>query len=265
MPSYVVTGATRGLGLAFVKQLSADSQNTVFAIVRNKSTATHLTALSRNNIVVLEADVTDAKALNLAAAEVSESTGGTLDYLINNAGGSTMLGLTATDPTPEAIEEDLLQNFKWNTISAVHSTNAFLPLLKEGTTKKVACITSGFGGLDVTLQTGSAAQFSYSVAKAALNMVVAKYAVELKPEGFVFLALSPGMADTSSTAVSPMSDKMMAQVHEIMSMALKHFPDFKGPITPEESARMQLEVIHQWKVEDSGAFVSHFGNNKRWL
>ncbi|KAJ7726931.1 hypothetical protein B0H16DRAFT_1735431 [Mycena metata] len=262
MPSYVVTGASRGIGLAFVKELSADSQNTVFAIVRNKSTATHLTALLRNNVVVLEADATDAKALNRAAGEVSKATGGTLDYLINNAGGSTMLGLTATDPTPEAIEEDLLLHFKWNTISAVHSTNAFLLLLKKGTAKKAACITSGMADLDGTLQMGTTVPFSYSVSKAALNMVVAKYAAELKPEGFVFLALSPGMVDTSSTAVSAPSEKFMAQVMAFIPAAMKQFPDFKGPITPEESARMQLEVIHRRKVEDSGAFVSHLGNKQ---
>jgi hypothetical protein len=41
-------------------------------------------------------------------------------------------------------------------------------------------------------------------------------------------------------------------------------PHFKGPITPEESVKKQLEVIYRWTVEDTGAFVSHFGN-KQWV
>ncbi|KAJ7021647.1 hypothetical protein C8F04DRAFT_1313425 [Mycena alexandri] len=49
------------------------------------------------------------------------------------------------------------------------------------------------------------------------------------------------------------------------TVLMKILPDFNGPITPEESARMQLEVINQWKVEDSGSFVSRFGNKEWWL
>lgn len=44
----------------------------------------------------------------------------------------------------------------------------------------------------------------------------------------------------------------------------KTSPDSKGPLSPEESVRMQLEVIHRWRVEDTGAFVSQKGN-KEWM
>ncbi|KAJ7735917.1 hypothetical protein B0H16DRAFT_1380197 [Mycena metata] len=262
MPSYVVTGASRGIGLEFVNQLSADDQNHVFAIVRNKTTATHLTALARNNIAVLEADVTDAKALNLAAAEVSKITGGKLDYLINNAGGSSSLHSVPTQKQSKKIYSTTY--FKFNVVSVVHSINAFLPLLKSGTSKKVVSLSSGLGDLDLTLQAGSTAQFSYSVAKAGLNMVVAKYAAELKSEGFVFLSLSPGVVNTSSTAVSAPSEKTIEEMKKLGGAISKIAPDFKGPLQPEESVRMQLEVIHGWTVEHSGAFVSHLGN-KQWV
>ncbi|KAJ7747865.1 hypothetical protein B0H16DRAFT_1725898 [Mycena metata] len=46
--------------------------------------------------------------------------------------------------------------------------------------------------------------------------------------------------------------------------AMKIPPDFKGPLQPAELVKMQLEVIHAWTVEDSGAFVSQFGN-KKWV
>jgi hypothetical protein len=42
-------------------------------------------------------------------------------------------------------------------------------------------------------------------------------------------------------------------------------PGFKGPISPEESVRMQLEVVNMWTVDRSGEFVSHFGNRERWM
>ncbi|KAJ6541773.1 hypothetical protein B0H19DRAFT_1212873 [Mycena capillaripes] len=250
MSSYVVTGAARGIGLEFVRQLSADNTNTVFAIVRNKATSTRLTDLSRSNVTILEADVTDAKALEageflLAAAEVSKVTNGKLDYLIINAGGTHI-------------------QFKLNTISAVHSVNAFLPILKNGSIKKVITISSGLADSDLTVLAEATGQASYSVAKAALNMVVAKYAAKFKAEGFIFLALSPGIVNTSAGAISPPSAGALEEKKKLSQSIPKVAPHFKGPITPEESVRMQLEVINRWTVEDTGAFVSHFGN-KQWL
>ncbi|KAF8151829.1 hypothetical protein K438DRAFT_1910300 [Mycena galopus ATCC 62051] len=212
--------------LEYVTQLSADSKNTVFAIVRNKATATELTALSRNNIEVLEADVTDAQTLKLAANEVSK--------------------------------------FKTNTIGAVHATNAFLPLLKNGTDKKVISITSALADLDVTL-IGAVGEPSYAISKAALNMVVPKYAAQYKAEGFTFLAICPGMVITSMLPSNSCSlftlDTVFIPHHCSRNQCRWRNED---DVTTEESVKMQLEVINGWTVEESGAFVSHFGN-KQWI
>lgn len=42
-------------------------------------------------------------------------------------------------------------------------------------------------------------------------------------------------------------------------------PSFEGPIKPEKSVSMMIEVIDRWNVEDTGAFVSHYGNTHQWL
>jgi hypothetical protein len=41
-------------------------------------------------------------------------------------------------------------------------------------------------------------------------------------------------------------------------------PNFQGPITPAESVIMQKKVIEDVTLEQSGSFLSHFGN-KEWL
>ncbi|KAJ7819904.1 hypothetical protein B0H14DRAFT_3876460 [Mycena olivaceomarginata] len=215
MPSYVITGASRGL--AQIRQAAKRRQ--VFAVVRNKTNATNLHALSKNNVTILEANVTDPKALKLAAVEVSKATGNKLDYLINNAGSSTNPGFTLDQfPSTEAVENDLLDNFKTNTISVVHSTNAFLPLLKNGSTKKA-----------------KPRQPSYSIAKAALNMVVAKYAAQFKSEGFFFLAMSPGIVDVSGTKESGPTAGALEEFKMLTKAVAKAAPDFKGPIMLEDS------------------------------
>ncbi|KAJ6452532.1 hypothetical protein C8R47DRAFT_1229350 [Mycena vitilis] len=261
MPSYVVTGAAKGIGFEFVNQLSADSGNIVFAIVRNKATATQLTNLSRKNVTVLQADITDPKALKVAASEVSTVTAGKLDYLINNAGRSNHPGFTLDGfPSPEAVENDLLDIFKTNTIGVVHATNAFLPLLKNGAAKKVLTLTSSLAASDFTLSAPAIGEVSYSISKAALNMVVLKYAAQYKPEGFVFLAMHPGLVDTSilPTGDEPEGKMLLKAVYNVAP------PGWDGPIPPEESVRMQLEVFNRWTVEETGAFVSHYGT-RQWF
>ncbi|KAJ7176206.1 hypothetical protein C8R43DRAFT_1057499 [Mycena crocata] len=264
MSSYVVTGAARGIGFEFIKQLSADQKNTVFALVRNEATATELKKLPGKNITVLEADITDKKALKKAAEAVSKTTGGKLDYLINNAAMMSIESSLSTllrFETEEALEEDLIANFKVNTLGTIHCTNTFLPLLRKGTAKKVISISSGHGDIDAVLQMSMYESPGYAISKAALNLAMAKYAAELKPDGFVFLSLSPGVVNT---IVTPLTPEVTEAFTGMMGRFAQVAPQFKGPISPEESVKAQLEVIYRWKVEDTGAFVSHHGD-KEWL
>ena len=70
-----------------MRQLSTSPTNVVFGLVRNKASSQALLDLDkeRKNVHVLEADVRSFTGLKAAAAEVSKVTGGTLEYLINNA------------------------------------------------------------------------------------------------------------------------------------------------------------------------------------
>lgn len=102
MPSYVVTGASRGIGARlprllsqtvltktqyeFIRKLAKDQSNTVIGLVRNKAaTEERLAKDSIKNVTIIEADITDFAAQQKAAAETAKQTGGSLDYLINNA------------------------------------------------------------------------------------------------------------------------------------------------------------------------------------
>ncbi|KAJ7837283.1 hypothetical protein B0H13DRAFT_2422012 [Mycena leptocephala] len=259
MSSYVITGAARGIGLEFVSQLSADSSNTIFALVRNKSTAAALSSLSGNNITILEAELTDVESVLSAANAVSEATGGRLDYLINNAGIHDQ-SKTTLDTLCDALDQDLLENFRVNTLGTIHTTNAFLPFLRARTTKKVITLSTGAADLAFVTGTSSSRQVGYAISKAALNMAVAKFAAALKQEGFVFLALSPGLVDTATERTPQQSEEYKAWTQALTKIA----PNFSGPLTPQASVKMMLEVIYRWTVEDTGAFVSH-RSNKEWL
>jgi NAD(P)-dependent dehydrogenase (short-subunit alcohol dehydrogenase family) len=107
MPSYVITGASRGIGVrlvpipsplslqhanldeqyAFLQHLSSQPSNTIIGIVRDKASTDEKIAAEGvlKNVHILEADVTDIDALRKAAEETAKLTGGGLDVLINNA------------------------------------------------------------------------------------------------------------------------------------------------------------------------------------
>ncbi|THH08382.1 hypothetical protein EW145_g2740 [Phellinidium pouzarii] len=267
MPSYVVTGASRGLGLEFVQQLGSSPENIVFALVRNKKTADKLIALSRSNVHIVQADITDVNALKLAAQEVSKITGGKLDVLINNAAlvepNHRNLNLDEY-PDEKTLEKDLFDSFHVNAIGVIHTTNIFLPLLRAGSVKKVASLSTGIADLDTTIATGYSLAGPYCISKAALNMAVSKYALKYKNDGFVFLSISPGLVATDAMVSEHPSDEEIAEVKDMIAGFTKVYPDFTGPITAEESIRSMLSVIDEATVETSGAFLSHKGN-KEWL
>lgn len=75
-------------------------------------------------------------------------------------------------------------------------TNAFLPLIRKGKEKKIVHLSTGFADTTIVEKTGIASGVPYAVAKSGLNMLVAKFAAELRDEGIWVLALSPGWVNT---------------------------------------------------------------------
>lgn len=80
----------------------------------------------------------------------------------------------------------------------MYTVNAFLPLIRQGKEKKIVYITSGIGDIELTRVCEIPNLLGYGVSKAAGNMLMAKYSVELKGEGISTLALSPGWVATDA-------------------------------------------------------------------
>lgn len=118
--------------------------------------------------------------------------------------------------------------------------------------------------LDLVNAFGIPIASAYSISKAAVNALVAKYNAALgKSEGILFMAISPGLVDTSEGA--PMSEQDIEGAKAMGAAFAQYAPHFKGPITSQESVELQTKVIESATVETmGGAFVSQFGN-KQWL
>lgn len=266
MPSYLITGASRGLGYAWIKVLSASPENTVIALVRDSArTRESLLDDKITNVHIVSADITDSKALRHAAQEVSQWTGGGLDVLVNNAAvlGDRSAWTSFADLPAEILEEDLSETFQVNVVGVALTINAFLPLIRKGQIKKVITISSMLADVDLVndFQLGSAGP--YSVSKAASNVLMAKYHASIgADEGILFMSITPGVVSTRTTEWTDAE----LEGRKAMGMKLKAYaPHFQGPLMPEDSVRMQAKVLHQAKVETHGGkFVSHYGS-KQWL
>lgn len=184
-----------------MRQLSSDPDNIVIGVSRNVAPVeAKLNADDIKNVSLLQADMSDHQALTTAATEAAKITSGSLDYLIVN--GVHYPSTTAIPPTGFIGREDLLRDdmtasFNVNVIGVMFTINAFLPLIRNGSVKKIIVMSTGLADLDFALKFGMPTSITYTTTKAALNMIVLKYALELKSDGIIFLALSPGLVNTS--------------------------------------------------------------------
>ncbi|KAL2760350.1 hypothetical protein ACRALDRAFT_1067078 [Sodiomyces alcalophilus JCM 7366] len=284
MATYVVTGVSRGIGYAFLGLLSRDANNTIVGLVRNKPTTDKKISedpdlKDRTNIHILEADVTDYDALKKAAADTAEITGGSLDYLIANAGLVSPLdaydpiGLLydspCTNPPPRAdkpkeVDETLKSLFNVNVIGNVHLYHLFLPLILKGSAKKIIVISSGLADADFTNKYDIEPGSLYSASKAAMNMITAKFSAQYKKDGVLFLSICPGMVEVGH--YKDATPEQLQGVSGLMGKFLEYAPHFKGPDTPEQSAQSVKSVWENASIEkgNGGDFLSHYGN-KQWL
>jgi NAD(P)-dependent dehydrogenase (short-subunit alcohol dehydrogenase family) len=221
-------------------------------------------------------------SLNAAAAETAKLTNGSVDYLIINGVFSDpetgKLVPTQFIGREDELRKDMIESLDVNVLGVAHSINAFLPLVRKSSIKKITAISTGLAVTEETPKSGVANFFTYSTMKAALNMVVAKYSAELKPEGITLLALSPGLVMTKETPrmydlsvvtktklmIYIATPQEMADFAVFRQVIQRTKPDWQGPMMPKESVTHQRKVIEDIKVEDSGSFLSHWGN-KTWI
>lgn len=99
---------------------------------------------------------------------------------------------------PKGLEEDFHKLIDTNVVGNIHFYNLFMPLILKGKVKKVICISSGMADLEMCnsleLDTGAL----YSISKAAMNLVTAKFNAQYKKDGVLFLGICPGMVDVGS-------------------------------------------------------------------
>ncbi|KAF7729889.1 hypothetical protein EC973_003623 [Apophysomyces ossiformis] len=230
---YLITGASRGLGLEFVKQLSV-SGHTVIATARAPEQADELQLLAKENknIHIVALDTTNNESLKAAVKTVDEITPNGVDILINNSGVAGQRNVHAENTTAQ----DYLNVFQTNVVGTSNVTQAFLPILHRRNTRYIVNISSILGSI---ANTTGGNQSAYRVSKAAENMLSRVLASQLKKDNFIVVAIHPGWVQTD------MGGK-------------------EAPLTARESIAGMLKQIENLKPEQNGTFFDYEGKILPW-
>ncbi|TFY58889.1 hypothetical protein EVJ58_g6130 [Rhodofomes roseus] len=173
--TWLIVGASRGLGLELVRQLIA-TPNTVIAACRNPSSASQLEALNPAagaELHIIHLDVSSEESIRASVGKVEAVLNGRgLDYLYNNAGITNVVG-------PALL------------------ASLCLPFLEKGNKKTIVNVSSSMGGL--THDYGASAA-TYNASKAAMNMLTHKQA-KTRPD-LIVISLCPGWVQTDLGGVS---------------------------------------------------------------
>ena len=226
MPTYLITGANRGLGLEFARQLSQRKDDTkILATAREPEKATELQRLVHD---VYPLDVADPKSIEKLADHLKDQP---IDVLINNAGVSSKTNSIATLDA-----DDMRTAFAVNAIGPMLVTKVALKNLRAGSRKIVFNITSQLGSI---ANNKGGSSYAYRGSKAALNMMTVSLSNELKKEGFTCVVAHPGWVQTDMGGAN-------------------------APLKPEQSIAGLLKIIDGLKAEDSGKFFNYDGKTLPW-
>jgi NAD(P)-dependent dehydrogenase (short-subunit alcohol dehydrogenase family) len=220
----LITGANRGIGLEFARQLAAKG-HTVIGTARKPERAAELKDLG---VRVEQLDVTDPGSVTALAARLD---GTTIDILINNAGI-----FDRTDTSLENIDFGQMEKtLAVNTLGPLRVAQALLPNLEAGGRKTIVNISSRLG----SITHASGRWYSYRASKAALNMATKLMSQDLEDRGFLCVVLHPGWVRTDLGGSN-------------------------ATYSTEESVTGMLKVIGELTSEQNGGYFDLTGEALPW-
>jgi NAD(P)-dependent dehydrogenase (short-subunit alcohol dehydrogenase family) len=220
----VITGASRGIGLALTAQALSQS-NHVMAFARSPQEASELKALKEkfgNQLEIKELDVNHARAPENAAEALSSWQ--CVDILFNNAGISR---------EGESLE-DFMDSFRVNSVAPFLITRSLFPKLKAASDPKSIQTSSLMGSIEDN-KTGG--RYTYRASKAALNMITKTLAESEK--WLIAVVMHPGWVKT-------------------------RMGGSEAPVLPADSARGIWRVVQELGLKESGDFYDYEGNRLHW-
>ena len=243
MKTALVTGAYKGLGLAWCKELGRQGYRVILTARDLEKAKEAAETLNEQELVIFPKalDVTDERQLEEVASWADEMFGKT-DLIVNNAGVNPK---DFSDKTKMAkafylrsLDAEVISEvIKINSIAPLLVVKHFLPLLQKSEKPIVINISSWLGSVS---NLGFGGHYGYVGSKNLLNILNKSMAFELKNDGIICINVNPGWVQTD------MGGK-------------------KAPYTAEEAVQTIIrEVVEKATLEDSGKFLNQDGSEHPW-
>ena len=184
MGTYLITGANRGIGLEYCRQLKQRGDH-VIAVCRKVSEELKELEVS----IEAHIDITSAVDIERLAKKLD---GQKLDVLINNAAIVERFSLENLDIN------SIRRQFEVNALAPLRLTRALLPNLTSGS--KIIIMTSRMASIEDNTSGGS---YGYRMSKVALSMAGKSLSIDLKPQNIAVAILHPGLVKTRMTNFNP--------------------------------------------------------------
>lgn len=224
MKTVLITGANRGIGLEFVRQLKESGYH-VIGTCRHPEVATELRMLADE---IFQLDVTNDNDIANLKLTLSDRP---IDLLINNAGISGEQGVTIGN-----VERFNFMNvLNTNCISVVKLSDALLSNIEASKNKSILIISSRMGSISDNERGRS---YAYRASKAALNCVMRSFAIDVKEKGVRVMLIHPGWVKTAMGGADALVD-VQTSVAGMLAQAKQHFSESHA----EELRRFDGEVI----------------------
>lgn len=180
MATYLITGANRGIGYEYCRQLHQRGER-VIAVCRTASED-----LKQLGIQIEEnVEITSDSSVKNLCDHLNDTA---IDVLINNAG--IIKRVTLEDLDFDTIREQ----FEVNALGTLRITHALLPKLGVGS--KIVLMTSRMGSIGDNTSGNS---YAYRMSKVALSMAGKSLSIDLKPRRIAVAILHPGLVQTRMT------------------------------------------------------------------
>lgn len=252
----MVQGASRGIGLEFVRQLLENSKKGhVVATCRNPKEATSLINLKNSfseRLFIQKLDVTDETTIEESAESVRERYG-SLNLLINATGILSIPGVLQPETTLNKVEKSsLMLAYEVNAVGPILVMKHMWPLLKagggNGTEREVAVVANLSARVGSIGDNKLGGWHSYRASKTALNQLTKNVSVELgrRKDPVVCILLHPGTVDT-----------------DLSRPFQRNVPEGKL-FTKEYAVQKLLHIINNAKKQDNGKFFAWDGQEIPW-
>ena len=223
---WLITGVNRGIGRALALKALDDGDKVIGVSRREYDSVREMSERFKSKFKFIIADLRYEKDIEKIVDSIDEK----VDFLMNNA------GVLFRENYPSFSQDSFLETMKVNTFAPLKLSSLLESRGKLGPKAKIVNTSSILGSIS---QASSTPSYSYSISKAALNMVTKLLSSQLRMKQIIVISVHPGWVRTNMGGNA-------------------------APVLPEDSAKGIISLARRITMKDSGRFFDYMGREIEW-